>query len=782
MAALSPDRPAPGALLDPGVVRGEALSPVKSASSSSSSSSSSSQLSSKATAFSIAAIMGQQQQQQQQQHQERRQQHQQQQQRREEGRGGRGASASSSTTSSDSGDEDGAACSHVTSRRRRRSRSLEMVALGATDNDVDVDVDVDMDTAADDNNNDNDDDDEAVPPTAAAVVVVGSRLHHPHHPHTPHHLHHHHHHHHHRSPPSSLCPPSSSSSPLPPPPPPPPSATSPPPSAATSPSSPPPALRTPSSSSSSSSDSLLRTLDPPSSRSTLPSRDRAGGLGSGMQGVTGESERAAAAAAAAGRDTPGSATPRGAGGGEGGEKGGGGGGVGVKEKARKAVGMTSSGSEELAGVQCRLETKELWDKFHELGTEMIITKTGRRMFPTLRVSFSGGLEADSRYYVLLDVVGVDQKRYRYAYHRSSWLVAGKADPPLTARLYQHHDSPLSGEQLARQTVSFEKLKLTNNLLDKNGHQIILNSMHKYQPRIHIVKKSESTPGQGPCRLVDEVHRTFVFPECVFIAVTAYQNQLITKLKIDSNPFAKGFRDSTRLTEYERCGMESMESLFSQHAALARSPVRGFPDTMDPEDALFKHRDYFLSKEEQLMMEKHGILPSPTWSLFRPLCSSVLPPPAPCLPLNARPLYTLYGGLLGLRAGPPGMPPSLPLSSLALHPMGMAAASLSLPHPHHPHHPHHHHQQQQQQQQQQQARERQIAASSPSSTSSPSGGMSAPSPPAPGTSRASEGRGGGGEFGGGASHLPLTMYRYHPYLPVPDKFSSSESVAVDYSRP
>ena len=96
----------------------------------------------------------------------------------------------------------------------------------------------------------------------------------------------------------------------------------------------------------------------------------------------------------------------------------------------------------------------------------------RRMFPTLRVSFSG-LEAESRYYVLLDVVGVDQKRYRYAYHRSSWLVAGKADPPLAARLHQHHDSPLTGEQLARQTVSFEKLKLTNNLLDKSGHVIYI---------------------------------------------------------------------------------------------------------------------------------------------------------------------------------------------------------------------------------------------------------------------------------------------------------------------
>lgn len=34
-------------------------------------------------------------------------------------------------------------------------------------------------------------------------------------------------------------------------------------------------------------------------------------------------------------------------------------------------------AEELLHVDCYLETKELWDKFNELGTEMIITKTGR---------------------------------------------------------------------------------------------------------------------------------------------------------------------------------------------------------------------------------------------------------------------------------------------------------------------------------------------------------------------------------------------------------------------
>ncbi|NWS70291.1 TBX20 factor, partial [Crotophaga sulcirostris] len=224
-------------------------------------------------------------------------------------------------------------------------------------------------------------------------------------------------------------------------------------------------------------------------------------------------------------------------------------------------------SEEMAKISCSLETKELWDKFHELGTEMIITKSGRRMFPTIRVSFSG-VDPEAKYIVLMDIVPVDNKRYRYAYHRSSWLVAGKADPPLPARLYVHPDSPFTGEQLLKQMVSFEKVKLTNNELDQHGH-IILNSMHKYQPRVHIIKKKDHTASL--LNLKSEEFRTFIFPETVFTAVTAYQNQLITKLKIDSNPFAKGFRDSSRLTDIER---ESVESLIQKHS-YARSPIRTY---------------------------------------------------------------------------------------------------------------------------------------------------------------------------------------------------------------
>ncbi|XP_076666096.1 T-box transcription factor TBX20 isoform X2 [Andrena cerasifolii] len=242
---------------------------------------------------------------------------------------------------------------------------------------------------------------------------------------------------------------------------------------------------------------------------------------------------------------------------------------GYTEHDRKHRLRTSCNSDELRDVECHLETKELWDKFNDLGTEMIITKTGRRMFPTCRVSFSG-LKSEGRYAVLMDIVPVDNKRYRYAYHRSCWLVAGKADPPAPARLYVHPDSPFTGDQLRKQVVSFEKVKLTNNDMDKHG-QIVLNSMHRYQPRIHLVRCRQSDDNNLHITdLQKEEHKTFIFPEAIFTAVTAYQNQLITKLKIDSNPFAKGFRDSSRLTDFDRDPMELMEQ---QLVRCGVAPVR-----------------------------------------------------------------------------------------------------------------------------------------------------------------------------------------------------------------
>lgn len=51
-------------------------------------------------------------------------------------------------------------------------------------------------------------------------------------------------------------------------------------------------------------------------------------------------------------------------------------------------------------------------------------------------------------------------------------------------------------------------------------------MHKYQPRIHLVKRHENT-NAAVTDLEQEEFKTFVYPESVFTAVTAYQNQLVS---------------------------------------------------------------------------------------------------------------------------------------------------------------------------------------------------------------------------------------------------------------
>uniref|UniRef100_A0A8C4VKK3 T-box transcription factor 15 n=1 Tax=Gopherus evgoodei TaxID=1825980 RepID=A0A8C4VKK3_9SAUR len=194
----------------------------------------------------------------------------------------------------------------------------------------------------------------------------------------------------------------------------------------------------------------------------------------------------------------------------------------------------------------------------------ICIRKERRMFPAMRVKITG-LDPHQQYYIAMDIVPVDNKRYRYVYHSSKWMVAGNADSPVPPRVYIHPDSLASGDTWMRQVVSFDKLKLTNNELDDQGH-IILHSMHKYQPRVHVIRKdfsSDLSPTK-PVPAGDGV-KTFNFPETVFTTVTAYQNQQITRLKIDRNPFAKGFRDSGR----NRTGLEAIMETY----AFWRPPVR-----------------------------------------------------------------------------------------------------------------------------------------------------------------------------------------------------------------
>lgn len=59
-------------------------------------------------------------------------------------------------------------------------------------------------------------------------------------------------------------------------------------------------------------------------------------------------------------------------------------------------------------------------------------------------------------------------------------------------------------------------------------QTILNSMHKYQPRFHVVRANDIL------KLPYSTFKTYVFPETEFIAVTAYQNEKVSELSYLDN--------------------------------------------------------------------------------------------------------------------------------------------------------------------------------------------------------------------------------------------------------
>lgn len=57
-------------------------------------------------------------------------------------------------------------------------------------------------------------------------------------------------------------------------------------------------------------------------------------------------------------------------------------------------------------IQVRLVLGQLWQEFHTVGTEMIITKCGRRMFPNFKINISS-MKAHEKYILLMDVVPAD---------------------------------------------------------------------------------------------------------------------------------------------------------------------------------------------------------------------------------------------------------------------------------------------------------------------------------------------------------------------------------------
>ncbi|NWI91407.1 TBX5 factor, partial [Pitta sordida] len=219
----------------------------------------------------------------------------------------------------------------------------------------------------------------------------------------------------------------------------------------------------------------------------------------------------------------------------------------------------------MEGIKVFLHERELWLKFHEVGTEMIITKAGRRMFPSYKVKVTG-LNPKTKYILLMDIVPADDHRYKFADNK--WSVTGKAEPAMPGRLYVHPDSPATGAHWMRQLVSFQKLKLTNNHLDPFGHVSSRSGRRAPASATKVVAVSPIPKSVLRLTTSPPSSITLKIPQKYRDEPVAFPPFQITQLKIENNPFAKGFRGSDDMELHRMSRMQSKE-----YPVVPRSTVR-----------------------------------------------------------------------------------------------------------------------------------------------------------------------------------------------------------------
>ena len=95
-----------------------------------------------------------------------------------------------------------------------------------------------------------------------------------------------------------------------------------------------------------------------------------------------------------------------------------------------------------------LADSQLWEKFAALTNEMILTKTGRCMFPLVKLILSG-LEPNGMYKILLQFRQIGDNRYKY--------VNGEWRSGLYSVQYLEFTNELMGSNLEFRIYEFFKL-------------------------------------------------------------------------------------------------------------------------------------------------------------------------------------------------------------------------------------------------------------------------------------------------------------------------------------
>ncbi|KAI8813951.1 hypothetical protein BJ742DRAFT_900628 [Cladochytrium replicatum] len=143
-----------------------------------------------------------------------------------------------------------------------------------------------------------------------------------------------------------------------------------------------------------------------------------------------------------------------------------------KRTPKKSMDIRSEVSETQDGVKfamtgpfLEIVDAPIWERFHLIQNEMIITKRGRCLFPTLRFR-PYQMDPTTMYSISIDLVQVTP--YRYRFKGGSWVPVVHSDGsplveavPPPSEPYTHPESPQKGSYWIENGVCFKNLKLTN---------------------------------------------------------------------------------------------------------------------------------------------------------------------------------------------------------------------------------------------------------------------------------------------------------------------------------
>lgn len=231
------------------------------------------------------------------------------------------------------------------------------------------------------------------------------------------------------------------------------------------------------------------------------------------------------------------------------------------------------------------ENLELWGMFQSCQrNEMIITKSGRCLFPVLkfRVILEEDYPEPEPHFAFSYGLGIERvDSLKWKYRHQHWYsvpaipINSSSFHESSSHIYEPEPSYITWSQISQEGLNFSKVKLTNrkgtlsfsskasssgsseSANSRSSNYFSLSSFGNYVPIVYVLdwnsffrhheEISNITSIMSILKIFDQqqleregsLHRIKV-NECSFIAVTHYQNELITHLKKHNNPHAKGF--------------------------------------------------------------------------------------------------------------------------------------------------------------------------------------------------------------------------------------------------